>query len=88
MTEEIKITPEVAAVNVAIKHCADKGIKSGLKGKQHAAILTKWAMSAKERDVDFLFAGMAALENGSALRKKLENGHHLSETVSLEESWM
>ena len=88
MSETINITPEVAAMNTAIKHCADKGIKSGLKGKQHAAILTKWAFASEEQSTEYTFAGFVVLENGSALRQKLEKAGHISKTETLEETWM
>lgn len=70
----ITVTP---ALNIAIDYVAEKKVTSGLTGKQHAGILVRAVEEVT--GVEFtpddrlkLFAAFVELENGSALRQKLE----------------
>jgi len=60
------------ALKVATDYVSKKGIKSGLNGKQHAGILTAWAVESEGLAPMERWAGFLELENGSALRQKLE----------------
>lgn len=75
-------------MNVAIRYLSDKGIESGMKGKQHAGILTRWALECQEeeRTAGEMLVGMNELcaGNSSALRQKLEKAGHLVKTNDAE----
>lgn len=75
-----------AAIAAAQDLCKSKSITAGLTGLQHARILFHWveeqgllADASKEEKLTLLF-GFCELENGSALRQKLEKKGTLAAT--------
>lgn len=83
------------AAELAIKSCADyckaRGITSGLTGKQHAGMIVHSLMDAgivDEANKLEAFAIVAALENGSALRQKLEKEKVLGQAATVAQSYI
>lgn len=78
-----------AALKVAKEYVTRKGIKSGLNGKQHAGILTAWAVESEAMTPEERWGGFVELENGSALRQKLEkSGTLASEAKTIEGDYL
>jgi len=70
------------ALKAAIAYVSRKGIKQGLTGKQHAGILVEWATESEGLSPVERWAGFLELENGSALRQKLEKAGHLAKDAT------
>lgn len=79
-----------AALKAAIAYITRKGIKQGLTGKQHAGVLVEWANESADLTPVERWAGFLELENGSALRQKLEKKGTLAKdaTASMAEDYV
>lgn len=70
------------ALKAATDYVTKKGIKSGLNGKQHAGILTAWAVESEGLAPMERWAGFLELGNASALRQRLEKNKVLAKDAT------
>lgn len=85
MTEQQIKDVQKTAIKAAGEWVKSKGITAGLTGDQHAGILVnavkETGLELTTEDLLNLFFTFKELENGSALRQKLEKGDYLKATV-------
>lgn len=91
MNDQQMLEASENAVKAAGDYCKKFGIVAGLTGKQHAGAITHALIDAglidESRKLE-AFAIVNALENGSALRQKLEAAGNLGKAVTVAASYI
>lgn len=91
MNDQQMIEAAELAVKAAADYCKGRGIAAGLTGKQHAGAMVHALMDAglvNEEQKLHAFAILAEMENGSALRQKLEKLGALGKAATIAASYI